>query len=143
MFSLDSLGCHEEPNQSQYYTAMIEEFQRGISFKDNRYHVSLPWKENLVEKVPSNHKVALSDLNRVVINLEQKELLAAYQEVFHNQLKDGIIEKIRVEPKDFGNYVWIPHRPILKEANVTTKIRLVFKLAMLLRLMKLLMQDSI
>ena len=127
MFSLDSLGCHEESNQSQYDTIMIEEFQRGISFKDNRYHVSLPWKENLVEKVPSNHKVALSVLNRVVNNLEQKGSLAAYQEVFHNQLKDGIIEKIRVEPKDFDNYVWIPHRPIFKEeANVTTKIRPVF-----------------
>ena len=84
MFSLDSLGCHEESNQSQYDTIMIEEFQRVISFKDNRYHVSLPWKENLVEKVPSNHKVALSVLNRVVNNLEQKGSLAAYQEVFHN-----------------------------------------------------------
>ena len=127
MFSLDSLGCHEESNQSQYDTIMIEEFQRGISFKDNRYHVSLPWKENLVEKVPSNHKVALSVLNRVLNNLEQKGSLAAYQEVFHNQLKDGIIEKIKVEPKDFDNYVWIPHRPIFKEEpNVTTKIRPVF-----------------
>ena len=54
-------------------------------------------------------------------------MLAAYQEVFHNQLEDGIIEKIRVEPKDFDNYVWIPHRTILEEeANVTTKIRPVF-----------------
>ena len=76
---------------------------------------------------PPNHKVALSVLNRVVNNLELKELLAAYQEVFHNQLKDGIIEKIRVEPKDFDNYVWIPHRPVLKEeANITTKIRPAF-----------------
>ena len=52
MFSLDSLGCHKESNHSQYDTVMIEEFQRSISFKDNRYHVGLPWKENLVEKVP-------------------------------------------------------------------------------------------
>ena len=52
MFSLDSLGCHEESNQSQYETVMIEEFQRGIYFKDNKYHVNLPWKEDLVEKVP-------------------------------------------------------------------------------------------
>ena len=53
-------------------------------------------------------------------------MLAAYQEVFHN-LKNGIIEKLGVEPKDFDNYVWIPHRPILKEeTNITTKTCPVF-----------------
>ena len=63
MFNLDSWGCQEESDQSQYDIAKIEEFQKGISFKDNKYYVSLPWKEDLVEKVPSNHKVALSVLN--------------------------------------------------------------------------------
>ena len=63
----------------------------------------------------------------MVNNLEQKGLLSAYQEVFRNQLEDRIIERIDVQPKDFDNYVWIPHRPVLKdEANVTTKIRPVF-----------------
>ena len=54
-------------------------------------------------------------------------MLPAYQEVFHQQLKDGIIAKISVDPRDFDKYIWIPHRPIFKEeANITTKIHPVF-----------------
>ena len=54
-------------------------------------------------------------------------MLSAYQEVFHQQLKDGIIEKISVDPRDFDKYELINHTPIFKEeANVTTKIRPVF-----------------
>ena len=35
MFSLDSLGCHEEPEQSSLYdNTKIEEFQRGSVLKD-------------------------------------------------------------------------------------------------------------
>ena len=125
MFSLDSLGCQEKSDQvSRYDVAKIEEFQKGIIFKDGKYHVSLLWKEDLVEKVPSNHKVALAVLNRVVNNLQQKGLLTAYQNVFHKQLEDGIIERINGDLKDFEKYVWIPHRPVFKdEVNVTTKIR--------------------
>ena len=87
----------------------------------------LPWKKDLIEQVPSNHKVALSVLNRVTESLEKKGLLEDYQNVFHSQCEEGIIEKIEVEPKDFKNYVWIPHRPVIKDDPVTTtKIRPVF-----------------
>ena len=45
-----------------------------------------------------------------------------------NQLKDGIIEEIKVHPSSYNNYTWIPHRPVIRTAEqVTTKIRPVFK----------------
>ena len=128
MFSLDSVGCMEVDDQhAQEDLLMIEDFEKGIQFKDNRYYVNLPWRKDLIDQVPSNHKVALSVLGRVVKNLEDKGLLSSYQKVFRGQLEDGIIEKIDVSPEDFGNYVWIPHRPVIKtEPNTTTKIRPVF-----------------
>ena len=128
MFSLDSVGCMEGQDQhSQVDLLMVEEFEKGIKFKDNRYYVNLPWKKDLVDQVPSNHNVALSVLGKVVRNLEEKGMLTAYQKVFQTQLEDGIIEKIDVSPKDYDKYVWIPHRPVIKvEPNTTTKIRPVF-----------------
>lgn len=40
---------------------------------------------------------------------------------------DGILEKIFVPPWQFKEYIWIPHRPVLKsDPTSTTKIRLVF-----------------
>ena len=128
MFSLDSVGCIDESNQfAQSDIELVNEFKKGIRFRDDKYYVDLPWKRDVVERVPSNHKVALSVLNRVTENLEKKGLLEDYVKVFHSQCEEGIIEKIEVDPKDFKNYIWVPHRPVIKvEPNTTTKIRPVF-----------------
>ena len=122
------MGCIDKPNQlAQSDIELVSEFKRGIQFNDAKYHVNLPWKKGLIEQVPSNHKVALTVLNWVTENLEKKGLLSEYQKVFHSQCEEGIIERIEVEPQDFGDYVWIPHRPIIKvDSNTTTKIRPVF-----------------
>ncbi|MEO1301205.1 MAG: DUF1759 domain-containing protein, partial [Bacteroidota bacterium] len=126
MFSVDSLG-HNEEVESDYDRLCIKKFQQGISLQNGRYHVELPWKEELIEKVPSNHKIALAVMNRVESDLDRKGLLASYQEVFCQQLSEGIIEEIEVQPKDYDKYIWIPHRPVIKtDENVTTKIRPVF-----------------
>ncbi|XP_064117675.1 uncharacterized protein LOC135223100 [Macrobrachium nipponense] len=129
MFSLESVGCSDNVDQHSLLDLLVaDEFKKGIKFKDHKYHVDLPWKNDLIDQVPSNHKVALSILDRVVVsNLQQKGMLDAYQEVFQNQLKEGIIEEIDVNPQTFDKYIWIPHRPVIKEdPNTTTKIRPVF-----------------
>ena len=78
--------------------------------------------------VPSNHEVALSVLNRVVTKLENQSLWNAYIDVFKQEEEEGIIEYFKVKPQNFSDYIWIPHRPVIKsEQQVTTKIRPVFK----------------
>ena len=50
-----------------------------------------------------------------------------YLEVFQQQEREGIIEEIFLPVHEFGNYVWIPHRPVVKcDPTATTKIRPVF-----------------
>ena len=50
-----------------------------------------------------------------------------YVHFFKQQKEEGIIERIEVDPQKYGDYTWIPHRPIIKtEQQVTTKIRPVF-----------------
>ena len=50
-----------------------------------------------------------------------------YQEVFDKQLEDGIIDEVKVNPSNYDNHIWIPHRPVIRtEEQVTTKIRPVF-----------------
>ena len=127
MFSLESIGIADTESFSNYDKIKCQEFENSIEYKDNCYHVKLPWHEDKVREVPSNYDVALSVLNRVVKKLEQQNLLSEYLEVFKQQEKEGIIERFEVSPDDFGDYVWIPHRPIIKtELQVTTKIRPVF-----------------
>ena len=126
MFSIDALG-HNDESESDFDRRLIDKFKAGISLQGGKYHVELPWKDDILENVPPNHKVALAVLNRVTKSLSQQEMLVPYQEVFLQQLDDGIIEEINVHPDDYPKYTWIPHRPVIKtEENATTKIRPVF-----------------
>ena len=66
-------------------------------------------------------------MDRTVEFLNKKGLIKKYEEIFDNQLKDGIVEEIKVHPSNYNNYTWISHRLIIRIAEqVTTKIRPVF-----------------
>ena len=106
---------------------MKNRFRDGISFKDGHYHVELPWYQDNIDLVPSNNFVALKVLGRTIDLLKRKGLVNKHQEVFDKQLEDGIIEEVKVNPSDYDNHIWIPHRPIIRtEEQVTSKIRPVF-----------------
>ena len=50
MFSLDSVGCIDESNQfAQSDIELVNEFKKGIRFRDDKYYVDLPWKRDVVE----------------------------------------------------------------------------------------------
>ena len=95
--------------------------------QDGRYNVELPWKDEVISKVPSNHEVALSVLDKVVKDFNKKELLSSYRAVFSQQLADDIIEEIDVHSDDYHKFIWIPHRPVIKtDTNTTIKMRPVY-----------------
>ena len=128
LFSLESLGIkRNEKELVNFEQEQIDKFEKGISFQDGYYNVELPWYPDKVNLVPSNQFVALKVLDRTMQFLQNKDLTEKYQEVFEKQLADGIIEEIKVDPSNYDQYVWIPHRPVIRtEAQVTTKIRPVF-----------------
>ena len=75
MFYADSLGISSEDEAiCNYDQHKIMEFKKSIEFWDNAYHVKLPWHEEKIKSVTSNHRVALSVLNRVVNKLEQTKI---------------------------------------------------------------------
>ena len=64
--------------------------------------------------MPSNRRVALSVLTRVVNKLEKQKLLNNYLEVFHQQESEGITERFEVVPEDFAKHIWIPHKSVFQ-----------------------------
>ena len=128
IFSLESLGIKQDNKELvNFDQEQIDKFKEGISFEEGHYSVKLPWFPDKINKVPSNHYVALKVLDKTIQQLKAKGLTSQYQEVFEKQLSDGIIEEFTVNPSNFDQYVWIPHRPVIKtEEQVTTKIRPVF-----------------
>ena len=126
MLTCDSLGIDEKDSISDYDADKIKSFKDSIELINGEYHVDLTWHDN-VNLVPSNEHVALNVLDRVVKDLEKKDKLNEYSEGIKKWEADNIIEKINVNPKDFKNYVWIPHRPVFKtDEQSTTKMRPVF-----------------
>lgn len=126
LYSLETMGIVEN-EFSDYDKKKIEAFRSSISFVDNCYHISLPWNEEKLSNAPSNYQVSLSVLDRVSQKLSKKDLYHDYCQVFLEQEKEGIIERINVDPSNFSKYTWIPHRPVLKQdLQCTTKIRPVF-----------------
>ena len=129
MFEVDSLGSsfNEDDSVNDYDKAKIKEFENSILYRNNVYHVELPWHEEKIKTVPSNFPVALKVLEKTDKYLESKNLIKKYNDVFYQQESEGIIERIKVIPSEFFNYNWIPHRLVIKlDTQVTTKIRPVF-----------------
>ena len=125
LFSLESIGIRDESN-CKYDSMMIRRFEEGIQFRDDAYHVELPWHAK-VKDVPSNFDVAAAVAIRVHNKLSEKGLANAYEDVFKQQLADGIIERCPLGEQSKDEHVWIPHRPVIKtDELVTTKIRPVF-----------------
>ena len=74
----------------------------------------------------SNFYIAKSVVERVYASLSEKNLLSKYEDIFDQQLAEGILEPVDLKTIDVNSCVWIPHRPVIKQdENVTTKIRIV------------------
>ena len=97
LYKLESIGI-KDSSTGCLDDLKVEEFNKSIILKDGHYFVDLPWHEELIKKVPSNSNIALSTLKRVLNFLEQKQLYSQYNEIFEQQLKDGIIESFSVDP---------------------------------------------
>ena len=71
--------------------------------------------------------ISLKVLDRVSDSLTKIEIFNQGTEDFLEQEKEGIIERYNISPEKYGNYIWILHRPVIKDDDLTTtKIRPVF-----------------
>ena len=122
-YKLESIGIKDVDSPS-YDMEQVEKFSKSIFLKDGHYHVELPWKKDMIEKVPSNLKVSLAVAERVYAKLENQNFVEAYEDVFNQQEALGIIEPIE---KRVPSQIWIPHRPVIRvDEHNTTKIHPVF-----------------
>ena len=86
-WNLESLGIQEEQD-------LAEKGRRNISFKDQKYEVELPWKQNHVI-LGDNYTLAKNRLISLLKKLKKSpDTLRRYAEIMDQQLKDGILEKV-------------------------------------------------
>ena len=145
---LDILPCREEViDQSREIVESLDKFwkheQMGlehnekptqgrtmdIEFKkdDQRYEVNLPWKDNVYEELNDNYEMSKSRLFSLFRKLkENPELLRQYNDVFEQQLAEGIIEKVGIDNYKDSNAHFLCHFGVVRNDRQTTKLRVVF-----------------
>ena len=124
LFSLESIGIAKE-DISCYDKSEIEQFKQSIEFRDNHYHVDIPWNRDLLKQVPSNFE--LSKILAKKVSLKNDKMDADYYGIFLEQKKLWIIEEIALSSNPHS-HVRIPHHPVIRtdELVQSTKIRPVF-----------------
>ena len=103
----------------------LQESEADIQFKDGRYVVSLPYKNDIYESLPSDYEMCKGRLISLFCKLRKNpELLRQYDSIFREQLNENIIERVSLEDNEDAHY--LPHFGVIREDRETTKLRIVF-----------------
>ena len=105
----ESMGIANDEQPSKY--SPIE-----IAFKENqRYEVGLPWKDNISDELETNYDLSKRRLLSLYNKLKaDPKLLSQYNEVFEQQLSDGIIEKVSESDYEDSNAHFLCHFGVVR-----------------------------
>ena len=109
------------------------QFPSRISFEDNQYSVSLPWRLDH-SVVPSHLSLCEGRLKSLLCRLQwNPEVLLEYDKILKDQLKAGIIETVDLESvqgaaraSDNLPVHYLPHHGVVRQSSQTTKLRIVY-----------------
>ncbi|CAG2195808.1 unnamed protein product [Mytilus edulis] len=107
LWNLESIGIIENMETSSDKKAM-EYFKETLKFKNGRYYVKWPWKEN-TQELPDNRELALGRLKSCVAH----------------QIQKGIVEEVN-EFRTGGRKHYISHHAVITPQKSTTKVRIVY-----------------
>lgn len=126
LWTLDSLGItdpSENKSKQELQEAAKTHFLNTVKVEEERFMVNLPWLENH-RALPDNYELSLKRLHSTLKKLEADGLYQAYEKVFAEWLKEGVIEEVPAAERNMPCH-YLPHRHVVKE-NSTTRIRPVF-----------------
>ena len=118
-WELESLGI------SSTGPSVHQEFKENISFKDGRYEVCLPWKEQH-PILTDNYSLSLKRLQSLLCRLHQTpDILQEYDSVIRKQIEQGIVQPVS-DLGVVGEVHYLPHHAVVKRTRETTKVRVVY-----------------
>ena len=121
----ESIGIITERETKRCDEETMHLFEKSVQFKEGRYEVSLPWKsEN--NNLSSNYDVAKRRFDQLIKKFQNDvPLFDQYREVIQDYVSQGIVEPVENVVSDNPIY-YLPHRAVINEEHLTTKLRVVF-----------------
>ena len=90
------------------------------------YEVNLPFDSIAQGLLPSNYQLSLSRLKSLFKKLlDNPSLLVEYDAIIQEQLKTGIVEKVKKGAEEQDNCHFLPHHCVVHQDHDTTKVRIV------------------
>ena len=122
--SLDVLGVEDRGENDQF--DVLRDLKENIARRDDgRYEVNFPWIPG-VELLSTNEVLSRKGFQNVERRLSKNEnLREEYANIIEEQLQVGIVEEAPERPTGEREF-YRPHKPVIRESAVTTKIRMVF-----------------
>ncbi|GFS30034.1 putative RNA-directed DNA polymerase from transposon X-element [Trichonephila inaurata madagascariensis] len=127
LWNLDAIGITdptEDAKRKHAHSDFLNQFKENLSvLPDGRYELPLPFK--FETQLPNNKSATIKRHKRMCQRIDEQNQLNDYEVVFRQWEDLQIIEKVpETEIDNFGYY--LPHRPVIKQASQTMKIRPVF-----------------
>ena len=131
LWDLDVVGVNvNEVSFDASKDPVFKNFEESVFFEDGRYTVSLPWKSGMQHRLESNLPSAVSRANSLAKKLSKDQSLSdKYDKVLSEWESLGIIHQISEDEPSENSVFYLPHRPVLREESVTTKVRPVFDIS--------------
>ncbi|GFY46040.1 uncharacterized protein TNIN_17911, partial [Trichonephila inaurata madagascariensis] len=129
-WELENLGINvDSENKDSMVEEIMRKFEEGISYKDKRYKVKLPWKPEMKNALHNNKEVAsrrFQTLKKSFIN--DPVYFSEYSKVLEDYRKENIIESVTEENEILSedNCFYLPHQAVIREDKTTTRLRVVF-----------------
>jgi hypothetical protein len=125
-WELDAIGIGPSDKGRTEQHPTLEKFLSSVKFDQGRYSVNLPWKADKRSQLIDNYDVAKSRLNGLLRRLDKNpSLKEAYSRTLQDMKERAFIEEVHSRESPYP-VQYLPHRPVVKEASTSTKIRPVF-----------------
>ncbi|EGT51378.1 hypothetical protein CAEBREN_15675 [Caenorhabditis brenneri] len=129
LWTLDVIGL-EPPSVRDSKEALnaelISEFKKSsVMDGDGKIYVALPFNGRQTE-LRNNLPMAKTRLQSLLERqLQKAEDRLEYHDIIMKQVEEGIVEEIPLSAQTEGPEYFIPHRVVIKEDSLTTKLRIV------------------
>ncbi|GFW02568.1 DUF1758 domain-containing protein [Trichonephila clavipes] len=127
-WQLENLGIEPvNENLNRNDDKILQEFEENIQFRDGRYVVQLPWKDNLKESLDNNYGIAYERFSKLCHNFQNDQsLYTEYKNVVDSYVEQNIVERVSNTNVVDGVEFYLPHRAVIRHDRSSSKLRIVF-----------------
>ncbi|GFS41637.1 integrase catalytic domain-containing protein [Nephila pilipes] len=127
-WQLENLGIEPvNENLNCKDNKFLQEFEENIQFRDGRYVVKLPWKDNLKESLDNNYEIAHERFSKLCHKFKSDQsLYTEYKNVVDSYVEQNIVERVPNSNIVGGAEFYLPHRAVIRHDRVSSKLRIVF-----------------